>query len=94
MLAPRLGKAAAKQVLGDASARAAAAARPLAEVLAELPRVAEVFTRKELEALLDPAAYTGAAAALVDRALAAGPLAPGPAVDLGHPSAPRTRGRT
>jgi 3-carboxy-cis,cis-muconate cycloisomerase len=76
VLAPRLGKAAAKQMLGDASARAAAAGRPLAEVLAELPQVAAVFGREEIEALLDPAAYTGAAAALVDRALAAGPPAP------------------
>ncbi|WP_089107677.1 3-carboxy-cis,cis-muconate cycloisomerase [Streptomyces hyaluromycini] len=70
VLAPLLGKAAARQVLSDASALAAVAGRPLAEVLAELPQVREVFTREELARLLDPAAYTGAATALVDRALA------------------------
>lgn len=71
VLAPLLGKAAAKQVMSDASALAAATGRPLAEVLTELPQVREVFTHEELAGLLDPAAYTGAAAALVDRALAA-----------------------
>nr|WP_307795339.1 3-carboxy-cis,cis-muconate cycloisomerase [Actinacidiphila acididurans] len=70
LLAPHLGKAAAKQTLADASARAAATGRPLAAVLAELPPVAAVFTRADLDTLLDPAAYTGAATTLVDHALA------------------------
>ncbi|MFC9914422.1 3-carboxy-cis,cis-muconate cycloisomerase [Streptomyces sp. NPDC059862] len=70
VLAPVLGKAAAKRVLSDASALAAAGGRPLAEVLAELPPVHDLFTREELAELLDPAAYTGMAVALVDRALA------------------------
>lgn len=75
VLAPRLGKAAAKELLGDASLQAASTSRPLADVLAELPQLSGVFTREELIALLDPAAYTGAAGPLVDRALAvpAGP---------------------
>ncbi|MFG3165156.1 3-carboxy-cis,cis-muconate cycloisomerase [Streptomyces sp. NPDC048232] len=70
VLAPALGKAAARQVLSDASAAAAADGRPLADVLAEHPQLQGRFTRAELAALLDPAAYTGVAADLVDRALA------------------------
>ncbi|MEU9880816.1 3-carboxy-cis,cis-muconate cycloisomerase [Streptomyces phaeochromogenes] len=69
VLTPALGRAAAKQVLSDASSVAAADGRPLADVLAELPQVQGRFTRAELAALLDPAAYTGVAAELVDRAL-------------------------
>jgi 3-carboxy-cis,cis-muconate cycloisomerase len=69
VLAPRLGKAAAKELLAEASLRAAREARPLAGVLAELPQLDGVLTADELAALLDPAAYTGAAGPLVDRAL-------------------------
>ncbi|MEV0530019.1 3-carboxy-cis,cis-muconate cycloisomerase [Streptomyces sp. NPDC050439] len=69
VLSPVLGKAAAKRVLSDASTLAAADGRPLADVLAKLPQVRGLFTREELTELLDPAAYTGVAAALVDRAL-------------------------
>jgi 3-carboxy-cis,cis-muconate cycloisomerase len=39
--------------------------------LAAEPRVAARLTLAEIEALLDPAGYLGAAGALVDRALAA-----------------------
>ncbi|SHM36112.1 class-II fumarase/aspartase family protein [Actinacidiphila paucisporea] len=69
VLAPRLGKVAAKELLADASARAAREGRELADVLAELPRLRGVLGAEELAALLDPAAYTGAAGPLVDRAL-------------------------
>lgn len=69
VLAPHLGKAAAKDLLTDAALRAARQARPLADVLAELPELHGVLTRHDLAALLDPAAYTGAAGPLVDRAL-------------------------
>ncbi|WUH92884.1 adenylosuccinate lyase family protein [Streptomyces sp. NBC_00433] len=69
VLAPRLGKAAAKELLAEASARAAREGRELADVLAELPRLRGVLDAQELAALLDPAAYTGAAGPLVDRAL-------------------------
>jgi 3-carboxy-cis,cis-muconate cycloisomerase len=69
VLTPALGRAAAKQVLSDAASVAAADGRPLADVLAELPQFQGRFTRAELAALLDPAAYTGVAAELVDRAL-------------------------
>lgn len=63
-LAPRLGKATAKKLLATVTRQAAETGRDFADVLAEaLPD----FT--DLDALLDPAGYTGAAAALVDRAL-------------------------
>ncbi|GHE95047.1 putative 3-carboxymuconate cycloisomerase (PcaB) [Streptomyces spiralis] len=69
VLAPRLGKAAAKEVLAQASLLAAETSRPLAEVLTELPSLHGLFTPGEAAALLDAAGYTGAAGALVDRAL-------------------------
>ncbi|MFI0937544.1 3-carboxy-cis,cis-muconate cycloisomerase [Streptomyces sp. NPDC021020] len=69
VLAPALGKAAAKELLAAASLRAAAEARPLAEILADEPRLQGLLDAGELAALLDPANYTGAAGPLVDRAL-------------------------
>ncbi|MET8846547.1 3-carboxy-cis,cis-muconate cycloisomerase [Amycolatopsis sp. NPDC004625] len=69
VLAPLLGKATAKELLGEASRRAVHEGRPLREVLDELPAVTGVLTPAALDELLDPAGYTGAAAALVDRAL-------------------------
>ncbi|MFF5337828.1 3-carboxy-cis,cis-muconate cycloisomerase [Streptomyces sp. NPDC013181] len=72
VLAPRLGKAAAKELLTRASLRAAGTARPLAAVLAEADELKGVLTAAELTALLDPAGYTGAAGPLVDRALTTG----------------------
>jgi 3-carboxy-cis,cis-muconate cycloisomerase len=59
VLAPRLGKAAAKQLLTDA----VSTGRPLAEALAGH------LSADELADLCDPAAYTGAAGVLVDEAL-------------------------
>ncbi|WP_199199597.1 3-carboxy-cis,cis-muconate cycloisomerase [Amycolatopsis sp. CA-128772] len=69
VLAPLLGKARAKELLGEASRRAVHEDRPLREVLDELPAITDVLTPAALDELLDPAGYTGAAAALVDRAL-------------------------
>lgn len=69
VLAPRLGKAAAKDLLTRASLLASATGRPLADVLAELPELAGTLDRTEAAALLDPSGYTGAAGLLVDRAL-------------------------
>ncbi|MEK8141894.1 hypothetical protein NKH18_02250 [Streptomyces sp. M10(2022)] len=70
VLAPRLGRAAAGELLTQASLRAAQTSRPLADVLTGLPQLYTVFTRDELAALLGPAGYTGLAGPLVDRALA------------------------
>lgn len=69
VLAPALGKAAAKELLGAASLRAATEGRPLAEILADEPRLQGLLDAGKLAALLDPANYTGAAGPLVDRAL-------------------------
>ncbi|WP_410587160.1 3-carboxy-cis,cis-muconate cycloisomerase [Amycolatopsis sp. lyj-23] len=79
VLAPLLGKAKAKELLGEASRRAVQEDRSLREVLDELPAVTGVLTPAALDELLDPAAYTGAAAALVDRALGTGGPAAGDA---------------
>jgi 3-carboxy-cis,cis-muconate cycloisomerase len=75
-LAPKLGKAAAKQLLSRATEQAAKTGRPLPTVLHEQAAAEGLYlgyTEAELERLLDPAGYTGAAAALVDRALEQGP---------------------
>ncbi|MFD3701048.1 3-carboxy-cis,cis-muconate cycloisomerase [Streptomyces sp. NPDC058646] len=69
VLAPRLGKGAAKELLARASLLASGTGRPLADVLAALPELDGVLSREEAAALLDPAGYTGAAGPLVDRAL-------------------------
>jgi 3-carboxy-cis,cis-muconate cycloisomerase len=63
VLAPRLGRAAAKRLVTEAVGTAVSTGRPLAEVLAgHLPAA-------ELADLCDPTAYTGGAGLLVDRAL-------------------------
>ncbi|MFF1789480.1 adenylosuccinate lyase family protein [Kitasatospora sp. NPDC058243] len=69
VLAPRLGKATAKQLLTEASGEADRDGRPLEQVLAELPALDGMFGRAELSRLCDPTSYTGAAGPLVDRAL-------------------------
>ncbi|MFJ2417982.1 3-carboxy-cis,cis-muconate cycloisomerase [Streptomyces brevispora] len=69
VLAPTLGKTAAKELLTRASLEAARTSRPLAAVLAVLDEVREALPPEELAALLDPAHYTGMAGLLVDRAL-------------------------
>ena len=67
-LAPLLGKAGARKLTTEAARAADRSGRPLAEVLAGLPEWPAAGTA-ELAELCDPAGYTGAAAALVDRAL-------------------------
>ncbi|MFF7023365.1 lyase family protein [Streptomyces klenkii] len=69
VLAPRIGRAAAKRLLTAASAEAAAHGRELHTILAEQPLLDGHFSTAELAALCDPADYTGAAGPLVDRAL-------------------------
>ncbi|MEU9220331.1 3-carboxy-cis,cis-muconate cycloisomerase [Streptomyces sp. NPDC048376] len=64
-LAPVLGRARAKELLTELAARAHAEDRSLRELLAEVPELREL----DLAAATDPARYTGAAAALTDRAL-------------------------
>ncbi|GGT66048.1 3-carboxy-cis,cis-muconate cycloisomerase [Streptomyces purpureus] len=69
VLAPRLGKAAAKELLTWASASADKSGRPLGAVLAEAPELYGLLDAAELARLCDPEQYTGAAGPLVDRAL-------------------------
>ncbi|WP_055494113.1 3-carboxy-cis,cis-muconate cycloisomerase [Streptomyces sp. TP-A0356] len=64
-LAPVLGRARAKEVLTEAARRTHAEGRSLAEVLSEEPELKNL----DLDDLVDPARYTGAAGALTDRAL-------------------------
>lgn len=70
VLSPELGRAAAKQLVAAASARAAGTGRHLADVLAGAPELAGRHSAHALRELCDPARYTGAAAVLVDRVLA------------------------
>ncbi|MET9853574.1 3-carboxy-cis,cis-muconate cycloisomerase [Streptomyces sp. NPDC006450] len=70
VLAPRLGKAEAKELLTRASAEADRTGGSLAAVLGALPKVRRHLTDAQIIRLLDPERYTGAASALVDRELA------------------------
>ncbi|MFF1337232.1 3-carboxy-cis,cis-muconate cycloisomerase [Streptomyces sp. NPDC058290] len=69
VLAPELGKAAAKQLLTRVSAAAEESGRPLYELLAEEPVFKGSRSADELARLCDPGTYTGGAGPLVDRAL-------------------------
>ncbi|MEU5125347.1 class-II fumarase/aspartase family protein [Streptomyces mobaraensis] len=69
VLAPRLGKAAAKRLLTELTGEATRTGRPLSDVLAADPRLSGVLTAEECAELCDPARYTGSAGELVDRAL-------------------------
>ncbi|WP_338702406.1 3-carboxy-cis,cis-muconate cycloisomerase [Streptomyces sp. Q6] len=66
-LSGRLGRARAKELLATASRRAASDGRDLGAVLADVPELEEADV--SVPELMDPARYTGAAGALVDRAL-------------------------
>lgn len=63
VLTPRLGKAAAKQLLTEVSTAAARTGQSLPELLTEH------LSPEEIADLCDPTAYTGAAGRLVDQAL-------------------------
>ncbi|WP_232838418.1 class-II fumarase/aspartase family protein [Streptomyces geranii] len=83
VLAPSLGRARARQLLTEASAVAERDGTPLHTVLGALAPVAAHLDPQELAALLDPATYTGAAGALVDRALSPAPSSRPSAADPG-----------
>jgi 3-carboxy-cis,cis-muconate cycloisomerase len=70
-LTPVLGRDRAAELLEEASAKAQASRRPLADALREHPEVAQHLTTGELSELLDPAGYLGSAETFIDRALAA-----------------------
>lgn len=77
-LAPLLGKAEAKRLLGAVTATAARTGRPLADVLAgALADEGRELDQARLAALLDPLQYTGCAGALTDRVLERYRVTPG-----------------
>ncbi|MDQ1013440.1 adenylosuccinate lyase [Streptomyces sp. V4I23] len=65
VLAPRVGRTGAKDLLARAAERVRTKRTPLADVLAEKPRLAGL----PLHELTDPTRYTGSAGPLTDRAL-------------------------
>jgi 3-carboxy-cis,cis-muconate cycloisomerase len=70
-LGARIGRQAAHALLERASKRALAEGRHLGEALAAEPEVTAHLAPADLDRLLDPLNYLGAAAQLIDRALAA-----------------------
>ncbi|MFD5911501.1 3-carboxy-cis,cis-muconate cycloisomerase [Streptomyces massasporeus] len=77
LLAPLVGKDAARDVLARAADTSDRLGRPLAEQLLEQPELAGRFTPHQLARLCDPGTYVGAAADLVDRSLRDGAGRPG-----------------
>ncbi|GGQ49442.1 3-carboxy-cis,cis-muconate cycloisomerase [Streptomyces mutabilis] len=75
VLAPLIGKAQARDVLNEASARSARTGESLADVLRRDERTSAVLTGAGLTDLFEPRAYTGAAGVLTKRALSR-PLPP------------------
>lgn len=69
-LGGKLGRLSAHHLVEKACRDAAATGRHLREVLAQDPAVTAELTTEELDRLLDPAGYTGQAAAFTDRVLA------------------------
>ncbi|MFI9583704.1 3-carboxy-cis,cis-muconate cycloisomerase [Streptomyces sp. NPDC052236] len=69
VLAPLLGKAPARQLLNEASLRSARTGESLADILRQDERVSAVLADARFTDLFAPQAYTGAAAALTERAL-------------------------
>ncbi|MFD3499210.1 lyase family protein [Streptomyces sp. NPDC058676] len=68
VLAPLLGRPEAKRLVSTSLNRCAASGEPLSAVLAAAPELAGAFGDDELRQLCEPAAYTGAAPWLADRA--------------------------
>ena len=71
-LAPVLGRQEAHEIIYEAAQKAAVEGRTMKEALGDVPAVMEKFSDTEIDAILDPAAYTGLSAAFVDRVLSAG----------------------
>ena len=71
VLAERVGRPLARELVDAACARAAAAGRHLREELLAEPAVSAHLSPAEVDSALDPAGYLGSADAFIDRALAA-----------------------
>jgi 3-carboxy-cis,cis-muconate cycloisomerase len=68
-LTPGMGRAAAQELVESAAGRAIGDARPVRDVLLELPEVSGGLGQEGLDAALAPDGYLGAAQELIDRAL-------------------------
>jgi 3-carboxy-cis,cis-muconate cycloisomerase len=69
-LASSVGRSAAQELVEKAARRSVQSGREFREVLLEMPEVADGLGASGLDAALDPAAYLGVTAELIDRALA------------------------
>ncbi len=70
-LAPALGRPDAQELVEKAARRSVDSGRPFRDVLLEVPAVADSLGVDGLDAALDPRAYLGVTAELIDRTLAA-----------------------
>jgi 3-carboxy-cis,cis-muconate cycloisomerase len=70
-LADALGRVAAGDLIQRLASAAVGSGRPLREVLVGDPQVRANLDEAEVDRLLDPEGYLGAAGQLIDRALAA-----------------------
>jgi 3-carboxy-cis,cis-muconate cycloisomerase len=70
-LAPALGRADAQDLVEKAARHSVESGRPFRDLLLEVPAVADSLGAEGLDAALDPGAYLGVTAELIDRALAA-----------------------
>jgi 3-carboxy-cis,cis-muconate cycloisomerase len=68
-LAPSLGHTRAQELVEDAARRSLDEDRPVRDMLAELPEVAESIGQEGLDAALAPESYLGDAGRLIDRSL-------------------------
>jgi 3-carboxy-cis,cis-muconate cycloisomerase len=70
IVADRLGRLEAHEIVGAAARRAADGGRPLRDELLAEPVLRERLSPEEIDAALDPADYLGSVGEFIDRALA------------------------
>ncbi len=68
-LASVLGRQEAHEIVYQAAQQAAVDRRPMKEALMAVPEIIDILSEAEIDAALDPAAYTGLCAAFVDQVL-------------------------
>jgi adenylosuccinate lyase len=71
-LGKQIGRQRAHDAVYEAAQASVTQARPFRETLAEDPHVSAGLTRAQVEALLDPARYTGLCGQFAERGAAAG----------------------
>jgi adenylosuccinate lyase len=72
-LAQSIGRQKAHDVVHHACAEVLDKGVPLIQALRQAPAVRNALSERDIQALLDPEAYTGLSAAFVDKVLARGP---------------------